>query len=936
MARALVACFTIVAAFQLPAAAAAPLYEDLLVPPAVLAASRAIGLDPTTDAATFLSDVVRILYGPMRNQAADALAHALLQPITAGNVDDSGTRVPVPLTAAIWNAQVLERPVDAGDLFRTIVSDRRTALLAYGLAGLDEATLAFLAEQPGWLPALDNVSAASLAAFGETLRVEDGRLVVPGGREAAPLWEAVVGESPDRPAAFVRLLLEQQRGRIAYLFDLIGSLDPERAAFALGSWMDDSRVRAGRFAALASAAVTAFDEWNVQEQPFARPLNDLSMLLMRLRVDDRGVPHDPRSRTFWSAAFGTDDPRAPAPAFGGTEDGVIDAAWLAQLTSFHNPYARSDRLDQLSFGQRVFSEAAPGDLENVLAAVRGFRSHRTLLLTMERMGIRSPSVFAEAVRQVSEVTGRDASRVFWPLVQLQGALAILTRTTTAGTIDVDDAERLVLSLTRVPLQGDRDAGGIGEWIERELLPVLPSSLRPEGRILAGLAGPSDRRGPTVRWEGQDYRLDFAAAELERLRLVREKQGGYTVDLALALLDVARPLVRRQDADGLREASVTLTTLLLEFARELGRSAPDIMAAGVRRPADARRVMAMAASELTTAAARADAATARRVAGQLTDLADLVLGEALLSLTYAVHLGDPNGTALLGRNVAMRHDFGLSHPESGTRARNPWTLPRQNFRPGVAWHVTGSLLGLDIALAPLGLRRFSSELPPDAPTLMSIEREAFAVSLALLDPLRLRDADRDAIATAIARGRERVAGLMAEGDAAVDAVIRDLALLPRRRHALRWTLARAPAARTSFFALTELLVLGGVPRGDLDAWGMGALATEGCPCTRLVPSSRWRLFEGRPQVGLLSALLSDLNLHVALTLHDLAVPAPLAKPVLAAAVLEFVERVSPMHINDWRTLSRAAQAIPRERIEDYVAAAAAVGGPLVPVESEQRP
>jgi hypothetical protein len=33
------------------------------------------------------------------------------------------------------------------------------------------------------------------------------------------------------------------------------------------------------------------------------------------------------------------------------------------------------------------------------------------------------------------------------------------------------------------------------------------------------------------------------------------------------------------------------------------------------------------------------------------------------------------------------------------------------------------------------------------------------------------------------------------------------------------------------------------------------------------------------------------------------------------------------------VARAARAIPRERIEDYVAAAAVVDGPLVPDETE---
>ena len=61
----------------------------------------------------------------------------------------------------------------------------------------------------------------------------------------------------------------------------------------------------------------------------------------------------------------------------------------------------------------------------------------------------------------------------------------------------------------------------------------------------------------------------------------------------------------------------------------------------------------------------------------------------------------------------------------SRARSLWAVPRQDFLPGVPWHVTGSVLGLDIALASLTLRRISPDRIADAPRLPSNEREAFA-------------------------------------------------------------------------------------------------------------------------------------------------------------------------------------------------------------------
>ena len=64
------------------------------------------------------------------------------------------------------------------------------------------------------------------------------------------------------------------------------------------------------------------------------------------------------------------------------------------------------------------------------------------------------------------------------------------------------------------------------------------------------------------------------------------------------------------------------------------------------------------------------------------------------------------------------------------------------------------------------------------------------------------------------------------------------------------------------------------------------------------------------------------------LFGLRLPARLAKYVLSAAVLDFVDEVRVRYDpDDWLSLVRRAAAMPRERVEDYVAAAAA-DGPLV--------
>jgi hypothetical protein len=90
------------------------------------------------------------------------------------------------------------------------------------------------------------------------------------------------------------------------------------------------------------------------------------------------------------------------------------------------------------------------------------------------------------------------------------------------------------------------------------------------------------------------------------------------------------------------------------------------------------------------------------------------------------------------------------------------------------------------------------------------------------------------------------------------------------------------------------------------------------------------------MAFMAAGIPDLNLHVAILLAEMHLPASLARTVLAAAALDFTEDAKPSDPNDWWTVARAARAIPRERIEDYIAAAAAVDGPLVPDETQSTP
>jgi hypothetical protein len=130
------------------------------------------------------------------------------------------------------------------------------------------------------------------------------------------------------------------------------------------------------------------------------------------------------------------------------------------------------------------------------------------------------------------------------------------------------------------------------------------------------------------------------------------------------------------------------------------------------------------------------------------------------------------------------------------------------------------------------------------------------------------------------------------------------------------------------SLPDLMRLGGGVDRSADAWGMADLPVSGCICSKLPAPGAVARRIGRPQLGLVATTIADLNLRVAIELHELNLPAAIAKDVLGAAMQDYIDEVRPATPDDWLTLVHGALAMTRERLEDYVAAVTA-NGALVP-------
>ena len=377
---------------------------------------------------------------------------------------------------------------------------------------------------------------------------------------------------------------------------------------------------------------------------------------------------------------------------------------------------------------------------------------------------------------------------------------------------------------------------------------------------------------------------------------------------------------------MKGAVAELRTIAASLPKPDKRVEP-VLPPGVDPPKNPIEVAGKALQDLAKITQAKDLKKAAHAAEPLFGLSDEWLVQGLMSLAYALDLGNPDGTILMGGDVSRRHDFGFQGVSDDQRIRLAWAEPTHAMSTTTPWHVTGSLLGLDLGLAHLALRRIDTGEVPPPPTLSRPDHESFSRTVPLINPFDLTDAHRDAIVAAIERGRARVAAAVAD-PSRWDEVADQARLDGWRRRAGRWAITGDPASVPSFFSLTDLYVLGGPPADvPVGRWGMSGDVVDGCLCPVAPLPGGSTIVMGRPQLGALATQVADLNLHIAERLGALHLPAALARGVLAAATQDFLDQVRPIHGNDWLTMVRAAQAIPDDRIADYIAALTA-DGPLV--------
>jgi hypothetical protein len=242
-------------------------------------------------------------------------------------------------------------------------------------------------------------------------------------------------------------------------------------------------------------------------------------------------------------------------------------------------------------------------------------------------------------------------------------------------------------------------------------------------------------------------------------------------------------------------------------------------------------------------------------------------------------------------------------------------------------VQGALLGLDVALAHLKLRRLLGAMPSQQSRVSAAERGALVLSV-MLTPGSIAEQDARTMVDAMARGRERVRDADELDRLALCA---DAGLCGWRSEVVAWATANDPEAALATVTRSELAWAGRRASGTpADAWGT-ASALDGELATRFPPPVPVEAIAGRPAQAHALAVFADFKLRLAELLVSRQLPASLTRDLGTVALQDVLDEVRPGYPDDWLAFALQAGRVADARGDDYLSALTAPGGTLVPDE-----
>jgi hypothetical protein len=439
------------------------------------------------------------------------------------------SQVPVVLTEREWVEAGGEsgKDKDSHQLIDALLHDPALARLYYAWAHLDPDTRTALLHSPGLKKLVS--FAAPLDFYGSYIRVESGRVIVPGGPSAEAEWRDLVGASPHAVGEFVPRLLTKDNGWLAAYFDSLSRIPPEQQAHFVERPRMRNCYEALRGKTLSPSAMSSV----------FRPDPTLLLLVTRVQWEPNGDPHVPGNLQAWKTILrqktNTELARNWSVETKGwnTPEGLLETMFALSRVGMEGTPAEAFLVLSEIDAKRAPGHRLSGPTVELMAAkFAQFRNQYSMFSEFPELSDASITAFlstAEALNKVSDHTLRgnamgifEANIQLWEILARQGEIPLNARD--------ESWQGMIKPFSHFSTSAQLfDAGRSS--LAHVLRAATGDSRSSQDEVVELIAGPRQTNS-----EGQRIHREVA----ERIRAVLDDQRLVSLDTLLALGDGLTP------------------------------------------------------------------------------------------------------------------------------------------------------------------------------------------------------------------------------------------------------------------------------------------------------------------------------------------------------------------------------------------------------------
>ncbi len=247
----------------------------------------------------------------------------------------------------MWQDQFYHGERYAGGFVEAMARNSDMTALYAALSNMEQSSAALLVQSVGMKPLAEKYSPL-LTLYASCLQISAGRVEVPGGVSAAPVWASLAHAQPTDPRRFLRELLDRDDGRLLKFYFLLSQLDFRRQRFFTAS------------AKRTKAFYDVFRDSAQAQSKTSRKFGSASIqdLFRELPIDSEGELEFPGSPEVWMVAKG--------------KSNSVQATdrRLKKVSRVTTPEVEDEILLRLIKGEYTQNHTLYGNWQNLLAVLR--------------------------------------------------------------------------------------------------------------------------------------------------------------------------------------------------------------------------------------------------------------------------------------------------------------------------------------------------------------------------------------------------------------------------------------------------------------------------------------------------------------------------------------------------------------------------------------